>query len=148
MLVKSWFSCESSYYHTKSGSTATSQQHAGLTVTQRTRARIFESSNLLIRVTLSRFSQCTLWECLGASCFLLPPHCRVSTTEKFRIRTAKSPHTTKVKLKGAGWNPSMPDSEYQGWMNSINSKNHSRHASDTRRRSLARWEEASDGHKQ
>ena len=70
--------------------------------------------------------------------FLLPPHCKVSTTERFWIRT------TKTILKEARWNPFMPDSEYPGWMNS---ENHSRQTLDTRRWSLALSEEASEGRK-
>ena len=76
--------------------------------------------------------------------FLLPPHCKVGTTERFRIRTTKNPKTTKMELKEARWNPFRPDCDYPGWMKS---ENHSRQASGTRRWSLAFSEEASEGRK-
>ena len=76
--------------------------------------------------------------------FLLPPHCKVGTTERFRIRTTKNPKTTKMEPKGAKWNPFRPDFEYPGWMKS---EKHSGQALDTRGRSLALLEEASEDHK-
>ena len=73
--------------------------------------------------------------------FLLPPHCKVGTTERFWIRTTKNPKTTKMKLKESRWNPFRTDFLYPGWMKS---EKHSGQALDTRRRSLALSKEASE----
>ena len=76
--------------------------------------------------------------------FLLPAHCKVITTERFRIRTTENSKTTKMEPNGARWNRFMPDSEDPGWMNS---ESHFRQMLETQRWSLALPEEASEGRK-
>ena len=75
---------------------------------------------------------------------LFATHCKVSTTERFRIRATKNPKTTEKELKKANWNPCVPDSEHTGWMHS---DNHSRQALDTGSCSLALSEEGPEGRK-
>ena len=65
--------------------------------------------------------------------FLLPAHCKVITTERFRIRTTEHSKRTKMEPKGNKWNPFRLDFDYPGWMNS---EKRSGQVLDARRRSL------------